>query len=287
MAQKSNLTSIKQIDYLGSIENLSSKKFLISNTFLNAISQIMSIKDLVVINKILSFNGSSAILNIFVFFKCAKISKFSKKFKKMQKFKQLTTEKIVNKNPTNFNNNSRMLQLAKSVFSAYNITALKLKFTVLNFFVKKKLVRAIASKLKKFLKILFARRTKLFLDFVQIIALYVHNRISSKHILYFFSIIFVRLRKRKQLIFLSFVKILFELIIVELPKRFKIASHRISGVKFILKGNLGGKTRKSSKIVGVGSVPCQTLYKDVEFAKTSITTSYGVFGMRMWVYRTP
>jgi ribosomal protein S3 len=58
------------------------------------------------------------------------------------------------------------------------------------------------------------------------------------------------------------------------------------GIKFIIKGKLKGKRRKSNSIINIGQIPVQSLYKHIEFSKTHAFTVYGTFGLKLWVYRS-
>lgn len=60
----------------------------------------------------------------------------------------------------------------------------------------------------------------------------------------------------------------------------------LSGIKFIIKGKLKGKRRKSNSIVTIGQMPIQSFYKQIEFSKVSAFTVYGTFGLKLWVYRS-
>ena len=59
----------------------------------------------------------------------------------------------------------------------------------------------------------------------------------------------------------------------------------IYGIKFSIAGKFKGKLRKSRVSIQVGKVPVQSISKDVEFSKTNVFTRYGVFGLKLWIYR--
>jgi hypothetical protein len=274
MAQKANLTSLKRLNFLPPEYSLNNRIFLLSKQFLEAISQILKIKNVLVVSKTINFTGSTAFINLSVFFKSAKLKKISR----FLIFKKLTTKKT--------KQNSKFKELIKNVFEQYKISSLKLKFTVLNFLVNKKVTKFCLKNLKKYFRLLFTRRLKLFFDFSQIITLYTLNYLTTKFLIYNIALIFSRLKKQRHSKFLTFIKDLFELIIFDLPTKFKIKKHKIGGVKFILQGKIRGKTRKKTKIITVGTVPTSATHKQVEFAKIATVTSYGVFGLKLWIYRT-
>lgn len=57
------------------------------------------------------------------------------------------------------------------------------------------------------------------------------------------------------------------------------------GVKVILSGRLGGAEIARSEVQKLGSIPLQTLDANVDYAIVHGRTTYGVIGIRVWVYR--
>ncbi|MFO0840048.1 MAG: 30S ribosomal protein S3 [Phycisphaerae bacterium] len=57
------------------------------------------------------------------------------------------------------------------------------------------------------------------------------------------------------------------------------------GVKIICSGRLGGAELARTETQMLGSIPLQTLQADVDFAVTHCTTTYGVLGIKVWIYR--
>lgn len=274
MAQKANLTSIRKLDFINSTPNLNNQIWLLSNQFLKIISQVLKRKDVLIAHKTINFNGSSVLINLSVFFKITKLKKISR----FLSFRKLQTKYQVN-NPV-FKN------FVLFVFQAYKVSSLNLKFRILNFFVQKRLTKFFGNRLRKYLKTLFSRRLKLFVDFIQILSLYVKNYVNTKFLLYNIAVIFSRLKKQRHSKFLKFIKELFTLIIFKLPTTLKKKSNKIQGVKILIKGKLRGKTRKKNKVIVLGVIPTQAINLQIEFAKTFVVTSYGVFGIKFWTYRS-
>ena len=83
--------------------------------------------------------------------------------------------------------------------------------------------------------------------------------------------------------FLIFSQILFSSFISKIP----LYTHekQILGVKFLINGRLKGKPRSNVTTLLVGSVPVQSLEKDIQFSKLHVNTIYGVFGFQIWIYR--
>ncbi len=57
------------------------------------------------------------------------------------------------------------------------------------------------------------------------------------------------------------------------------------GVKITLSGRLGGAEMSRSETQIKGSIPLQTLQADVDYGFTHCRTTYGVIGVKVWVYR--
>ncbi len=57
------------------------------------------------------------------------------------------------------------------------------------------------------------------------------------------------------------------------------------GVKVILSGRLGGAEMARKETVVMGSIPLQTLQANVDYAYTVARTTYGVIGVKVWIYK--
>ncbi|MCJ7623189.1 MAG: 30S ribosomal protein S3 [Anaerolineaceae bacterium] len=57
------------------------------------------------------------------------------------------------------------------------------------------------------------------------------------------------------------------------------------GIKIEVAGRLGGAEMSRSVWLREGRVPLQTLRADVDFAKAEANTTYGVLGVKVWIYR--
>ena len=83
-----------------------------------------------------------------------------------------------------------------------------------------------------------------------------------------------------------FVELVFKFIIEKkLSSKRNIYFSTISGIKFIINGKIRGRMRASSKCISVGTIPIQSLQKNIEFSKTHVYTLYGAFGFQIWLYR--
>jgi small subunit ribosomal protein S3 len=57
------------------------------------------------------------------------------------------------------------------------------------------------------------------------------------------------------------------------------------GVKIICSGRLGGAEIARTERQTLGSIPLQTLQADVDYRLSEAVTTYGVIGIKVWVYR--
>ena len=57
------------------------------------------------------------------------------------------------------------------------------------------------------------------------------------------------------------------------------------GIKIMLSGRLGGAEMSRSECVTLGSVPLHTLEADIDYGLVDCHTTYGVIGVKVWIYR--
>lgn len=57
------------------------------------------------------------------------------------------------------------------------------------------------------------------------------------------------------------------------------------GVKIICSGRLGGAEIARSETQMIGSIPLHTIDADVDYAHVGATTTYGVIGIKTWIYK--
>ena len=87
--------------------------------------------------------------------------------------------------------------------------------------------------------------------------------------------------------FFNFLSLYFKLLLLEsgysLNKRKK--NFNLKGIKIIITGKLKGKPRSHKYINTFGSVPIQSINCNIDFAKQHAFTIYGVFGIKLWLYK--
>lgn len=64
-----------------------------------------------------------------------------------------------------------------------------------------------------------------------------------------------------------------------------IAHKEVQGVKILVKGRLNGADMARSEFVKNGNLPLQTLRADIDFAHVNAATTFGVIGVKVWIYR--
>ncbi|KKS77367.1 MAG: 30S ribosomal protein S3 [Parcubacteria group bacterium GW2011_GWC1_43_11b] len=62
-------------------------------------------------------------------------------------------------------------------------------------------------------------------------------------------------------------------------------SKGVLGIKVTLSGRLGGAEMGRVESLRLGQVPLQTLRADIDFAREKAYLSYGVVGVKVWIYR--
>lgn len=98
----------------------------------------------------------------------------------------------------------------------------------------------------------------------------------SKFIAKFFKV-FHRTRKINK-----FLRFLVEFI--ESISSNKLKNTRIKGLKVSIKGRFSGAPRSKIRIFERGQIPLQTFKHEINYALSHTHTSYGVFGVKVWVF---
>jgi small subunit ribosomal protein S3 len=66
----------------------------------------------------------------------------------------------------------------------------------------------------------------------------------------------------------------------------KVMSARgVEGARIVLGGRLGGAEIARTEELKRGSIPLQTFRADIDFKRERATLSYGVIGIKVWIYR--
>jgi small subunit ribosomal protein S3 len=64
-----------------------------------------------------------------------------------------------------------------------------------------------------------------------------------------------------------------------------MANRDVSGARIAVSGRLGGAEMARKEEIKRGGIPLQTLRADISFAKERANMTYGVIGIKVWIYR--
>jgi hypothetical protein len=276
MGNKTNLLTLRATNKL-IYSRLNMNEFWYQHSLLKLFGFLFLKKKLFLTSSNLFLVENKIFFTLFIFFRVAKLYKFLKLKKK--KINLIKIKKKIEKNISTLFNSFKIFKKNLIIYTIIN----------LNFFLKKKKKKIFL--LFKLLKRdglkLFPRRFKFFLDFIQISVLFLKQKIQATFLIKIFAEIFRILQKKMHSKFFNFISKYFKLLISEsgysFNKQKKIFN--LKGIKIVINGKLKGKPRSSNYIHTVGSVPVQTLNYNIEYAKTHAFTIYGVFGIKLWVYR--
>jgi len=66
----------------------------------------------------------------------------------------------------------------------------------------------------------------------------------------------------------------------------KVASHKeVKGVKVSISGRLDGSEMARYEWLKKGQIPLQTIRADIDYAQRDAFTTYGVIGVKVWIYK--
>lgn len=273
MGQKSNLITLKKSKTNLNLINYETKTFLYSLQYLNYFETLLNKKNIWVIKKTFSMSSSNSYLTLDLFYRSVKTTFYKKK------------GFVLNKKQNLIQKNKSFINLFSKNFPLNRINSIICNVTNLNKEINNLVLVALYNKTKKFITNIFVRRFNLYIDFVKVTTLLIQNKISADKFIYILALIFKSLSKRVHTRFLFFLKALFKIIISISGVKENSIENSILGFKFIINGKLQGKTRASSSCIQEGSVPIQSFSKNIEFAKSHVYTLYGVFGIRVWIYK--
>jgi len=271
MGQKSNLLTLQKnrVKELN-LQSQEPKLFLKGYAFLKKFERLLNKKSILIDERELNFEANKTFLNMSIFFRSNKTLFYRRKG--------------FNSKLKNFSNDA-LKSLFFRNFKDSNNNILAIKLVNLNNYLDKELLNSFYRNFKRFVGVLFNRRFNLFIDFLKINSLFLKSKISSKLYLSILGQVFKILPKSKHGRFLVFLKILFKNLI-NISASFKGRNILpILGIKLLISGRLKGKPRSSTSCIQVGSVPSQSLSRDVDFSKTHVYTLYGAFGFKIWIHK--
>ena len=273
MGQKSNVLTLRKSEVNLNLYRNNSLEFLYGYTFLKLVEKMFSRHKIFLTKFILNFVENKIFINFVLFFNIVKVLKIKIKSTRLV-FKNKSFKSL-------FFIKNKFCSLILRQLQVLNKNLIIFCFTSINFFLKKKnnLIIKIFKNFKKYVNALFPRRFRFFLDFVKLSLLFALGKINSNFYINILTEIFRILQKKRHAKFFQFIKKFFIFLI-------QLEGSNLRGFKFSISGNLKGKRRGSKKHITFGQFPLQSFNKNIEFAKSHAFTIYGVFGLKIWVYRS-
>jgi hypothetical protein len=270
MGQKSNVVSLRYFKVSKLYNRLNIQEFLYSFSFLKFLNFLFLKKKLFLTSSFFFFFENKIFLTCFLFFRVAKLLRFKKLKKKKLKLKLFNNFFKIK----NIFQNLRFLKNNLIIFTFIN----------LNIYLKKqkKKINKIFKLFKKLGLLIFPRRFNFFLDFIQLSVLFLENKITIKFFISIICEIFRILQKKMHSKFFIFINKYFQFLV---SNPFKKKIYNLLGIKFCINGKLKGKTRSNSYTFTAGTVPIQSIKACIDYSKAHAFTIYGVFGIKLWVYR--
>lgn len=271
MGQKSNLITLQDTKKPLNLQVQNPRLFLKGFVFLENFERLLAKKNILIDNKELNFESNKLFFSASLFFSSNKTLFYRRKgFSNIENktFDSITLKNLVFNQFRDLDNNLMSIRLI-------NLNS-KIDKSSLNVFYKN---------FKRFVGVLFSRRFNLFIDFLKINSLFLHSQVSTKIYVHLLGQIFRILPKSKHGRFLVFLKLLFKNLLLASKDFNNKGLKSILGVKLIISGKIKGKPRSSTTCIQVGSVPSQSLSKDVSFSKIHVYTLYGAFGFKIWVHK--
>jgi hypothetical protein len=272
MGNRTNMITLRPVNQLN-YSRINFNEFWYNYSISKLLGFIFLKKKLFLTNLNLFLVENKLFLTLFIFFRVAKLVKIFK-----------TKKKSI----TKFIKPSKIGSLFKS-YSFFKKALIVYTVINLNFLLKKKKkkIALLFKQLKRDGIMLFPRRFNFFLDFLQISALFLQQQIKATFLVKIFVEIFRILQKKMHSKFFNFISQYFKLLILEsgythnkLKKNFNL-----KGLKITINGKLKGKPRSHKYTYTTGSVPIQTIHYNIDYAKEHAFTIYGVFGIKLWVFR--
>jgi hypothetical protein len=171
-------------------------------------------------------------------------------------------------------------KLFKKIIKFLKVSILEIKIININKLINKDLIRKMFPIYKKYMNNLFDKKFYMCVDITKITILFLLNKIDNNIFLNSIAKIFSTIHKKNHLRFFKLISTVFNFLVSNHQN-----NNKILGLKLLVSGKLRGKTIASNQVVIYGSIPIQTLNKDISFEKIHVYTTYGVFGFKLWTHR--
>lgn len=273
MGQKAILSTLKETtkNLTSSLIFKNSKFLKTQNNLTLVVTRLLLIKKVLVIKKTISTNCNKLVLNLSIYYRNSKVNNLKKKLK---------DDKVLGNSAKKF-----FETLLKNNAKMHSDNFIQIKLSIINQYLNKKLVSIFYLRFKRFEKILFSRRSEVFLDFIKLTSLLYCSFVPVSSYLTVLTDIFKFLPKSLHSRFFLLVKVLINILTKNVKTKKLTIPSDIKGIKLNIKGKLKGKLRKSSISTQKGRVPSQSINHHTEFSRLHVTTRIGVFGFRLWILK--
>lgn len=263
MGQKSNINSIRPFLNQPSFSNENKKMNILEIIFNKNFIFLLKIKGIHTSKITLGFTNNKIFICFNVFFSTQKIIKYRKY-----------------KNPTCVDESVRLNSVFKKLSNFLRSSLIDVKIINNNKKIDKVLAGRIFLVYKKYLNSLFDKKFYLCLDITKITVLFLIDKIETKSFLDYMGRSFCSIHKKNHVRYFKLISNVFSFAVFRTKN-----PNPILGVKLQISGKLKGKAIASQQLISCGSMPTQTINKNINFEKIHIFTTYGVFGFKLWVHR--
>lgn len=272
MGQKSNLLTLRKKKNLNLL-NFKATNFLYGDEFLKNIKKVFSIRNCFLVNSSLNILGNKTLLVLNIFFSTSKINSYKKKA-------YISKKKIHTKS---FSEKVLLAKFYQNLLHKLRTNLIFVSIKNLNTQQDKVGFLSLFSKFKKYHATLFPRRFNFFIDFLKISILFLEAKVNIDFYLEILGRVLKILPKRRHNFFLVFIQQIFKSLINDYNVKNILG---LKGVKFMISGRIQAKPRAKFKYFQLGKTPTQSISLNVDFSKRHVYTIYGVFGLKLWTFRS-
>ena len=263
MGQKSNINSIRPFLNQPNFSNQNIKMNNIEIHFNKNFNFLLKLKGIQISKTTLGFTNNKIFICFHIFFSTQKIIKYRKCKELFYIYNHIMLNRIFTK-----------------LLGIFKKSLVDIKIININKQIDKALAKQVFLIYKKYLNNLFDKKFYLCLDITKITVLFLLNKIETKSFLDYVGKSFCSIHKKNHVRYFKLISNVFNFVVFK-----NINTDPILGIKLQIAGKLKGKAMASQQLIACGSMPAQTLNKNIIFEKMHVYTTYGVFGFKLWVHR--
>jgi len=263
MGQKSNINSIRPFLNQTNLSNQNITMNLLEIHFIRNFNFLLRLKGIQVSKTTLGLTNNKIFIYFHVFFGTQKVIKY-------RKYKDIPC----------IDNGIKIYTILKKISSFLNSAIIDVRIINVNKQVEKTLAGQIFLIYKKYLNNLFDKKFYLCLDLAKITVLFVSDKIKTAVFLDYVGRSFCSIHKKNHVRYFKLISNVFNFIV-----SVNTNTNPVIGIKLQISGKLKGKAMASRQIIICGSIPTQTINKNIVFEKIHVYTTYGVFGFKLWVHK--